>query len=40
MQQGWQNTLYADRMKNGASESQIKLPVVYTDIPHKELALI
>lgn len=36
MRDGWQGALYADRLRAGVSTNQIKLPVVYDDIPHPE----
>ena len=39
MKNGWQEALYAEHLKNGRSNAQIKLPLIYADIPKKEFIL-
>jgi hypothetical protein len=39
MRSGWMDALYADQTQSGRSKVQIKLPLLYPQLPHPEYIL-
>jgi len=39
MKSGWRAALYADRTREGQSQVQVKLPLVYSAVPHPEYSV-